>query len=342
MADFLIIGKRGGILHWFEDLLAAGGPHTVGFPLNHHNLTTQIAGHCMGKTHPLVRGLVHRGLMRALTDHRPQCILVVDLFYLEPQVNATLANYRSGHPNVTISQWIGDRFEDRLAGNTAVQHFYFTDSGLLQDAARLGLSGRYLPLAANPPRCPLTEWSDRDDAILFVGAPTQNRVRLVEQIKHPMRVMGARWPELNNPNVRLTSRRVSIAEVRMAYARHKYVLNAINPANATVGLPARCFDAAMHGALLLTEFTDDLPANFDIGSEVFAFASAGELNARLSGMASAEQMAVRGRLRAERDHSWKSRLAAIIADSRAEPDQSAKSRHGARVVSLEAAGEKGI
>lgn len=313
MKRILVIGKRGGILHWYEDVLTAAGPDASGFTLNHHNFASRMAGHLLGKQDARVRKLVHDGLAATLARLQPELVLIVDLFYLEPPVNALLQSC-----GATVVQWIGDRFEDRLARNTAVQHFYWTDTGLLEPARRLGLpEGRYLPLAANLPEAPLPAWNERREDILFIGAPSANRIALLEQLDHPVRVIGPGWPAFRNPKITVTPRRMAVMKARELYRQHKFVLNIINRDNIISGLPSRCFDATAHGACLLTDNVTDLARNFEPGREVLAYDDAGQLAGLMRTLADADLGAIAeaGQQRTAREHRFADRLAVLHGQS---------------------------
>ncbi len=310
MKRLLIIGKRGGILHWYEDALLAAGNDATGFSLNHHNMLARLAGHAMGKNHARVRRMIRDGLAQAIRQHQPELILIVDLFYLEPAINQLLIE--SG---IATAQWIGDRFEDRLARNTGIKDFYFTDTGLIPLAERIGLSGRYLPLAATLPDRALPAWETRSNEILFIGAPSEGRVALIEQIRHPLLVIGPGWPTLRNPEVRIINHRISIKKTRRLYTQHKFVLNIMNESNVVNGLPQRCFDATMHGACLLMNSTPDTSLNFEEGKEIFIFRAPSDIAQITHDDTAASIIATRGREKSERAHTFRMRIAQFIAGS---------------------------
>jgi|GEM_PF-686314 len=310
MKRLLIIGKRGGILHWYEDVLLAAANDAAGFSLTHHNLLTRLAGHAIGKNHARVRQLIRNGLAEAIQRHRPELILIIDLFYLEPAINQLLID--SGIPT---AQWIGDRFENRLANNTGVNKFYFTDTGLIPLAERIGLSGSYLPLAATLPHDTLSPWETRSNEILFIGAPSPGRVALIEQIDHPMLIIGPGWPTLGNPRARVINHRISIKKTRRLYARHKFVLNIMNESNVVNGLPQRCFDATIHGACLLMNSTPDTSLNFEEGKEVLIFRKPTDITRITSDDSEAKKIAARGKERSEKAHTFRKRIAEIVAAS---------------------------
>jgi len=49
--------------------------------------------------------------------------------------------------NAKTAQWVGDQFDNKLAGNHGISDFLFTDTALAQRGESLGLRSHYLPLA---------------------------------------------------------------------------------------------------------------------------------------------------------------------------------------------------
>jgi len=231
--SILIIGKRNGILHWFEDVLAELPASTPHFAINDFGLTGRLLKHWSGPDSTRYQKAVAAALATTLASARPSHVFVVDRFYLSAEVNAVLAQC-----GARTAQWAGDRFDERLAQNTGIQDFFFTDTGLLQSGLDMGLSSHYLPLAAHKPTVALLPWQQRTSELLFVGAPSPSRIALLEGIRHPVRVIGPKWPALRNPQVTTLNKRLSLHQVRQLYARHRFVLNQINSGNLVCGLPA--------------------------------------------------------------------------------------------------------
>lgn len=315
MTKLLVIGKRGGILHWFEDVLDAADPTTQGFSLTHNNLHARLMGHLFGKNSRRARGVVHSGLRNIIQSASPDMILIVDLFYLEPETNALIA--QSG---AITAQWIGDRFEDRLKNNTAIQHFFFTDTSLIQRAAQLGIKGRYLPLATSATGSEITPWNLRKNDLLFIGTPSQNRLALLEKIDYPTTVYGSGWPALSRPHIKINNYRISIEKTRKLYRQYKYVLNIINSNNITTGLPARCFDVTARGACLITDKVADLSLNFNAENEVLVYDSAEHLNVILGKLQATPELgqsiAEAGRRRTINNHTFVNRLDELMLKCR--------------------------
>lgn len=303
----MIIGKRGGILHWYEDVLNAAGPDSYGFALNHSTLITRALKGIFGVHSETYKQRVAHELSAALTYFSPTHILLIDLFYLRPEINALIAS--SG---AKTAQWIGDKFDDKLADNSSIQKFYFTDSALVKQGLSLGLASSYLALATNPPSDALPSWESRSDQLLFVAAPSENRIKILEKINYPTLVIGPKWPDIKNPAIQIIRKRLSLKAVRTLYSRHKFVLNQINSKNIISGLPSRCFDVTAYGACLITDKVADLDLNFIINCEVIVYATACEIKALLQNHAYCQAIAEQGHIRSQQDHTLAQRLKTVM------------------------------
>lgn len=306
-----VVGKKDGILHWFEDVFSALPTSSPYFAINDFGYAGRLLKHLLGAESSHYQFYVALALAKALTVSRPSHIIVVDRFYLSPEVNAVLA--KSG---ARTAQWAGDRFDERLAQNTGIQDFFFTDTGLLQAGLDMGLTSHYLPLATHKPNVPLLPWQQRTSELLFVGAPSPSRIEILEGIRHPVRVIGPKWPVLRNAQVTTLNKRLSLHEVRQLYAKHRFVLNQINSDNLVCGLPARCFDATIHGACLLTDEVADLSLNFRPNLDVLVYSNVEQLNEHLQAAIEvpelAETIALAGQKRSLNEHLFSHRLAQML------------------------------
>lgn len=317
MTRVLVVGKRSGILQWYEHLLAVDGQlpgiSVAGFALNHNNAWEQLANRFYGK-----KGgdhwwaLVAQRLAARIRHVGPDLILVVDRFYFTPALNDVLA--AAGCP---VVQWIGDRFDGQLAANAAVSRFYFTDSAFVGQAEAMGLPADYLPLAVDPGRfLGGLPWAQRKPDLLFVGAHSANRQACLEQVTVPILVYGKGWDKLANPQATVHARNIPLAKVAKLYGEHRMVLNIINSDNIAAGLNMRCFEATAAGACLVTDRVADLERCFEPGVEVLDYASAESLGRRLAepGMAErAMSIAAAGARKTRTRHTYSIRLAAVLA-----------------------------
>ncbi len=311
MESLLILGKRGGILNWYEDVLASAGDQAAGLPMNHATWKLRLIKNTLGPQSLQYQAMAARQLRHVIAQRKPTHILLVDLFYLQsrPELNDLLIG--SG---AKTAQWVGDQFDSKLVDNHGISDFFFTDTALAQRGESLGLRSHYLPLATTPERVSVP-WEERSNELIFVGAPSENRIKLLEHIDYPTRVIGPNWPKLNNTSIQVSRQRLTLADVRKLYLQHKFVLNTINSSNITNGLPSRCFDVTGHGACLITDDVADLHLNLEPNKEclVIPSGSGGQVVAELLTRAqnTAQSIAHAGQSRTLREHTWGNRWDSI-------------------------------
>lgn len=307
MNRLLIIGKRGGILNWYEDVLASADNMSRGFALNHENWRSHALKGLLGDSAPAYRRQVAKDLEGVLTSFSPTHILLVDLFYLRSEINELLT--QSG---AKTAQWIGDRFEKRLVENTSIHTFYFTDTALVRQGLSLGLSSKYLPLATIPSQATQPSWESRRSELLFVAAPSENRIELLEKINYPTLVIGPKWPILKNPAIKTLNKRLSLQAVRELYGNHKFILNQINTNNIMAGLPTRCFDATAYGSCLVTDAVDDLKLNFTVDRDIVVYRNPSEIAMLIQNSEHCRAIAANGHAHCIKNHSFIHRLKTLM------------------------------
>ena len=311
MESLLILGKRGGILNWYEDVTASAGSEAFGLAMNHATWQLRLVKNAFGDESLTYRRMVAKHLEHVIQQIKPTHILVIDLFYFEqrPELNEILI--ASG---AKTAQWIGDKFDSKLVANSGISDFFFTDTALAQRGDSLGIRSHYLPLATTPERIAVP-WESRSNELIFVGAPSENRIELLERIDYPTRVIGPNWPKLKNTSIRISRQRLTLTDVRKLYLQHKFVLNTINSSNITNGLPSRCFDVTGHGACLVTDDVADLHLNLEPNKEclVIPGGNDGQAIAELLTRAQdkAQSIAHSGQFRTLREHTWGNRWDSI-------------------------------
>lgn len=314
--NVLVVGKRNSILQWYEHVLAADVPGVslTGFALNYRNEAEHL-GNYIDK---VFRGLTfwdtaNRRLCRFLANCRPQMVVIADRFYLAGGVDETLASL-----GVPVCQWVGDRFEQRLFANRSVTHFFYTDSGLLAEAGRMGdTRGHYLPLAVDPVRFAVARpWAQRNPEPLFIGAWSENREAQLSRVRVPLAVYGKGWDRMRGTPHRIHARNISLARVAALYGAHKFVLNVINSNNIVSGLNMRCFEAPAAGACLVTDRVADLRCCYEPGLDVAVYDGEQELDDVLVQLQRdddrAAAIAAQGRLRCLAEHTYARRLVTMM------------------------------
>lgn len=291
-----------------------------GFALNHNNWQERLqrriyklSGH-----ESEYSTIAARNLARAIKQARPDLILITDLHYFPDPILEVLQQARR---NAAIAHWIGDFFDERLARSSGViDHFCFTDSSFLDDARRIGiLNGRYLPLAANPTLFNTEKAQQRRSDLVFIGAYSSNRQRLIEAITSPKIVIGKGWPGPTRPGDRILSHNISLAAVAARYKQSEIVLNVLNHNNVRHGLNMRCFEATACGALLLTETTPDNARCFQVGREILIYNAPSDIDAQIQALRSEpekiQEVARLGQQRTISEHFYHHRLRTLIETS---------------------------
>ncbi len=282
----LIIGKRGGILHWPEHLMNAC--HKMGLQsrflaLNHQNQADRLVKR--------LKGLVNKQwqeqhlanqLQNLLLSFKPDLLIFPDLIFIPETVKRVLRQTKSHYKSM---YWIGDFFPNSIKQcNDFIDRFYFTDSYLLHQAQDLGLNrATYLPLAVDvslflPHAKP---WQERSSALLFAGAYSDNRYQIIRNIKHPVQIYGKGWDKPMPAGHQVHPRNIPLSQVAQLYGSHRYVLNIINSNNIKHGLNMRCFEAISAGAILVTDRVKDFGRCFSGNDPVICYDNVEELNSLL-------------------------------------------------------------
>lgn len=313
MQRILIIGKSDGILNWFEDVVYSAPNSASSFSMNRAGLNTRILKFSLGSESTAYNKAIATSARKAIIEARPSHIIIIDCFYLSKEINNDIK--KSG---ALVHQWIGDFFDERLANNTSVHRFYFTDSYLVEIAKSRRLNAFYLPLGTTKiDEAPL-DWSQRKNEILFVGAPNMARIKVLQEINHPTIVIGPKWPTIHNAHIRILNKRISLSSVKDLYMQHRFVLNIINSDNIFCGLPARCFDATASGCCLITDDVADLRKNFDVGREVAIYSDSKSLNQQILNLTAnldyAKKIADAGKARTAKNHLLKHRLSLMLGE----------------------------
>lgn len=301
----LVIGKRGGILQWYENILAVDHQSPdydiQGFALNHNNTTERFLKNIIPNKDAYTANL----LKKKLRSFQPDLILIADLFYFNDHLLNVLAN-----TTCKKAHWIGDFFDERLLKSQDMIDLYcFTDSSFLEDAKKLGLNKTtYLPLAYNPDIF-FNHTQQKDHRLLFVGAWSFDRQQLIEQIPLPITVYGKGWDKLTKANSIIHPHNISLAEVAALYREHTYVLNIINKKNIRQGMNMRCFEAPACGCILVSEYVKDLEFAFDIDHEIITFSDPHQLQSKLKENSINPLWAMN---KVQHSHTYKNRVRQIL------------------------------
>ncbi len=313
MTTVLILGKRGGILRWFEHLLAAGkdlpGVRLTGRALNHQHVGEQLVRRVLGKSSGRYDDYIVGKIAQQLRHQPPQLILIADRYYLSKALVELL-----GSQHAPVLQWVGDSFDERLQQNRCVREFLMTDSAFVTAAENMGLSARYFPLAVDPARYRHQQaWPTRTNRLLLVAAWSRNRENMVAHIDQPLHIIGKGWPAL--PPHQVEPHNISQTQLARLYGEHQRVLNIINRDNVSGGLNMRCFEAPAAGAALVSEHITDLERIFVPGENVIAFKDPAELSTQLAQISEAKlaEIARAGQHTVLSAHTYSHRLRELIS-----------------------------
>lgn len=281
----LILGKRGGILQWYEGLLAAQTSlpefSIHGFAFNHNHWQERFFKKLLKLIGANTEHYTARLLAKKIQQIQPDIILIADLFYLDTSILKAL---QTAKPKATIYHWIGDFFDARLAHSKDIVDCYlFTDSTFIEDARKIGIEhSYYLPLAMNPSIFTLPPKNNaRKKELLFIGAWSESRQQILEQIKFPVTVYGKGWGKLKSEHIHIHPYNISLTQVAKLYQEYRYVLNIINKQNTRIGINMRCFEVPASGAILITEYSSDLIRCFDTKNDLIYFLSYSEIEDKL-------------------------------------------------------------
>lgn len=316
----LVVGKRGGILHWFENVLDGFSSipevEVRAFCVNHVGYFDQFWKNIVKKvSRPLLDQIISNQFAKQMQEFNPDLILIVDYFYIPEQLMEALTGQKK---STTVVWWIGDLFDRQLVSrHGCVDKFYFTDSYFIDYAAEAGIHNvGYLPLAYNPKIFRKNNVGDRKLTLAFVGAYSENRADLLKQVKNPVLVVGKKWDRLGTTHHEIRSRRVAIGQVAEIYNQHVGVLNIKNSGNVVNGVNMRTFDAPACGCVVINDYLEDLEKCFDIGKEILVYNCPEELNDQYSRLKNdhhiQKKIVEAGLLRVNSEHQYRHRLETIL------------------------------
>lgn len=316
----LLLGKRGSLVLWLENLAVAcagQGHSTRIFAINGESWSTWLRAKWQGRSAATASWMLHR-FTRALAIFQPELVIVAGVF------GVPLDYYRLLHTvphRPLVAGLVGDRFPaDSRERADHCDRLYFTDTHFFHDAAQAGFrcASRYLPLAVDPARFSLGQ-GHREEPLLFVASRTAFREAVVRGLKAPARVIGTDWSALAAEGFhRVSNRKIGRRALIRLYQNHRVVLNVRNEANVEYGLNQRSFEPLACGAVVLNDDLADVPLCFEPGREMLVYRDADELNAWVARLRQepelARRIAAAGRQRVLAEHTWAHRVAFILND----------------------------
>jgi len=211
----------------------------------------------------------------------PELIVIISPLLLTPNLSLMLDRFERA---IKVA-WVGDKFRDEqieLLQN--YDQIYFTDTGFI-DLIDQDKNDHfdYLPLAYND-RIFNDRKHKRSNNIVFIGSSTENRNEFIQKLDSSVELtlIGNRWrkrlPELNNHNISIINKKLSIAEVATEYNHHNFVLNMKHAENVINGLNMRTFEALATGACMLQDNVKDVALHFEAGKDLMVYETADDLS----------------------------------------------------------------
>lgn len=316
----LLLGKRGSLVLWLENLCRACTQmgHTAHvFAINGDSFSSWLRVKWQGRDSASADWMLAR-FEQKLARFRPDLVLVVGVF------GVPMACYRILHTlarRPLIAGLVGDRFPvDSRDRADACDRLYFTDTRFFHDAEVAGFTttGCYLPLAVDPTLFTLSAAVRRPE-LLFVASRTPFREAVVRGLELPARVIGTDWSHLARDGIhQIKNRKIHRSTLIRLYQQHQAVLNVRNEVNIEYGLNQRSFEPLACGALVLNDDLRDLPLCFDPGREILVYRDADELNALVEQVQHdqvfAARIAAAGRCRVLAEHTYVHRVRAMLSD----------------------------
>jgi spore maturation protein CgeB len=311
-----VLGKRGSMIGWVDGAVAAwrkAGHDVLHAIYRDARLAPKLEAALFSEAIGAPRA---RAIVRRIRAFAPDLMLAIDAFSTPLSLLARL-DATPGLP--PLLGWVGDRFSDyareRAPSFAAIG---YTDSGLVDLHARMELRSDafYLPHAANPL---LADTSAPDGPrrpeLVFVAAPTPQRVATLMALREQVVLHGAGWHDFSGRQHEIHASRVPLEGLAPIYRAHLAVLNMRNETHVLAGLNQRNFDPFLCGAVVATDPQPDLERCFDPGEDVLVWREPADIDA-LSARLRREpdwvrRFADRGRRRVLAQHTYTARLASI-------------------------------
>jgi len=257
----------------------------------------------------------NRGLQRAVLRERPQFVLVVKGFLLEP---ASVACVKSAG-GVLAGYWIDDPLQHERALRMAPAYdLYFTNEAASVGSYRQHGIARvhYLPFTADPQVFrPLG--ITRDLPVAFIGTRTEGRQTLLEQLREfPIDVFGPAWPKVRLGGEIRTHPAVFDATTNEIYNRARINLNIHTWVGRGSAVNTRLFEVPAAGAFLLTDWVDEVGDHYVEDRHLACYRGVDDLKRKLEHFLArpdeCERIAQAGREHFLAHHAYTSRAQRIL------------------------------
>lgn len=273
-------------------------------------------------------GGVAERVSRAVLEHRPDLVLVVDALELTAPMLAQLRK----HSDAAWAAWfMGDLQSEPLIEAVSSGYDVLFVPGSDQ-AARLVGSTRspaiYLPPATDPSvHRPVNTREEFRSRLAFVGGATPEREQLLASVADlGLALWGPGWRR-SSLKAHVRGEALPLEDFVRAYAGATIGLNVhrVDAAASATGCNRRTFELAAIGVAQVVDDRADLARHFEVGTELATFRTGAELRTVVQDLLldpmRGERLAQAARRRALAEHTYMHRASVILRETR---------RHGRR------------
>jgi len=283
----------------------------------------------------LERTLVGKALIKKISDFRPQLILVIKgnrillelIRELKEIFRIPVANYWIDDPDsIEISRKISPAYD----------YFFTNDPDAVQVHKESGCPHvRFLSFGCLPDLHKKIQLSEKEykkygSDVCFAGTVSEGRIKVLEELsdfnlkvwsprsvysfEEKSRIKISKLPSSSPLYSKFTDRAVLNEELVKVYNASKIVLNIHSPQRVPI---MRDFEVTGCAAFLLTDYARHLETMFKPGEEIICYKNIEELKGMvkfyLSHPGKREEIARKGNLRANRDHTYSRRMEELIS-----------------------------
>jgi spore maturation protein CgeB len=281
------------------------------------------------------RTLVGKSLIKKISEFRPKLVLVIKGERITPELileikkkfQIPVANYWIDDPNsIDVSQKISPAYD----------YFFSNDPDAVEIHKESGcphvrfLSFGLLPDLHKKTKLSEEEYEEYESEICFAGSVSEGRIKVLKELSNfnlkiwsqrhvysfeeKSQVKIKKLPSSSPLYSKFTDRAVWDEELVKVYNASKIVLNIHSPQTVPI---MRDFEVTGCGAFLMTDYARGLETMFNPGEEIICYKETEELKDLvkfyLSHPAEREEIARKGNLRANRDHTYARRMEELIS-----------------------------
>lgn len=257
-----------------------------------------------------------RLLKKRIASFKPDAVVFVGAFLLPVELFEALKDF----DGIVKSAWAGDSWahknqKDIQKALNVLDVLFITSSDFEQEAT--GFKGKivYLPLCANTD---VFKKSDvkRTEKPFFVGVANEDRQKLFEACETPCLIYGKGWDVQRLKQHEVHNQTLSIQEAQRFVSASVAPININLTPNGKNGLNFRTFEISACGGLIMTNYREDLPRCYQVGTEAVVYKTPEEFSALVQDIVAFPdkyaQIAEAGYERTMKEHTYTARLKQMI------------------------------